>query len=362
MRILVFANSAMGLYKFRKELLERLLLKHKLYIALPEGEYVEEMKNMGVIFYPVVMNRRGKNIFQEFTVISKYLWLVRNVKPDLVLTYTVKPNIYGGWICQLFHVPYIANITGLGTAIEAENLFSKILVLCYKWSLKRAACIFFQNKSNRAFFARNGLKVRNIKLLPGSGVNLEEHCYEDYPDSGDETIFLFIGRIMRDKGVVELVEAVKRLQKRYKNIKVQLVGFCEEDFKSTLERINAKKYVELCGQQEDVHSFIKKSHAIVLPSYHEGMANVLLEGAACGRPVLASNVPGCRETFDEGVSGFGFKARSSRDLERVMEKFIELDYEKKVEMGKAGRKKMEKEFSRDIVVKMYEKEIERFEQ
>ncbi len=360
MRILVLANSDIGLYKFRKELLKRLLLKHELYIALPEGEYIEKMKEMGAVFYPVIMNRRGKNIFQEFNVVSRYFSVIRKVKPDMVLTYTVKPNIYGGWICQLLHVPYIANITGLGTAIENENILSKILVFCYKWALKKAVCIFFQNTSNRSFFARNGLKKSNIKILPGSGVNLKEYCYEDYPDPEDETVFLFIGRIMRDKGVVELVEAVKRLQKRYNNIKVQLVGFCEEDFKNELERINVTKYVELCGQQEDVRSFIKKSHVIVLPSYHEGMANVLLEGAACGRPILASNVPGCKETFDEGISGFGFKAKNSKDLEKVMEKFINLDYEKKVEMGKAGRKKMEREFNRDIVVKMYEKEIERF--
>lgn len=360
MKILILANFDMWLYKARKELLERLLSKHEVYIAVPNGDYINRMKKMGAIFRPINIDRRGKNIFYEMKTFYEYLKVVHSVKPDVVLTYTVKPNIYGGLVCRLLHRPYIANVTGLGTAVEEKSKFSRILVWVYEKALKKAACIFFQNKSNRVFFVKNGLKNSNIKLLPGSGVNLEEHCYEDYPFSDNELVFLFIGRIMRDKGVVELVEAAKRLQQRYNNIKVQLVGFCEEDFKNELERINAKKYVELCGQQEDVHSFIKKSHAVVLPSYHEGMANVLLEGAACGRPVLASNVPGCKETFDEGVSGFGFKAKNSKDLEKVMEKFINLDYEKKVEMGKAGRKKMEKEFNRDIVVKMYEREIECF--
>lgn len=360
MKILILANFDMWLYKARKELLEKLLLNHEVYIALPDGEYIERMEKMGAIFQPINIDRRGKNILYEIKTFCKYIKVVHSVKPDMVLTYTVKPNIYGGIVCRLLHRPYIANVTGLGTAVEEKSKFSKILVQCYCAALKKASCVFFQNKSNRSFFVKNGLKNSNIKLLPGSGVNLEEHCYEEYPDSEDEITFLFIGRIMRDKGVVELVDASKRIQKRFKNIKVQLVGFCEEDFKSKLEKINAKKYVELCGQQEDVHSFIKQCHAVVLPSYHEGMANVLLEAAACGRPVLASNVPGCRETFDEGISGFGFEARNAKDLEKAMEKFIKLDHEKKAEMGRAGRKKMEKQFNRNIVVRMYEKEIERF--
>lgn len=357
MKILILANNDMGLYKFRKELLEKLLLNNKVHISLPDGDYIEKMQEMGAIFHPVNINRRGKNIIQELSLISTYFKIIRKIKPDVVLTYTIKPNIYGGIVCQLLHKPYISNITGLGTAVEEESILSRALTICYKHALKKAACIFFQNRSNRKFFLACGLKHQNIKCLPGSGVNLAEHCYEEYPDVANGIIFLFIGRIMKDKGVGELVMASKRLHKKYNNVKVQLVGFCEEDYKDELKGINAKRYVELCGQQEDVHSFIKNCHAVVLPSYHEGMANVLLEAAACGRPVLASNVPGCKETFREGVSGFGFAARSAKELEKAMEKFINLDYDKKVQMGKAGRKKMEKQFSRDIVIDMYEEEI-----
>lgn len=357
MKILVLTNIDIGLYKFRKELLEKLLLNHKVYIALPDGEYIGKLQEMGAIFCPIDIERRGKNIFQEFRLICDFFKIIKTVKPDVILTYTIKPNIYGGTLCQILHKPYIVNITGLGTEVEKNNIFSRALVICYRKALKKAACIFFQNQSNRKFFLKSGLRHQNVKCLPGSGVNLLEHCYEEYPDTKNGIVFLFIGRIMKDKGVGELVIASKRLQKKFKNIKVQLVGFCEDDYKNELERLNARKYVEFCGQQEDVHSFIKNCHAVVLPSYHEGMANVLLEAAASGRPVLASNVPGCRETFREGISGFGFAARSAKELEKAMEKFISLDYDKKVQMGKAGRKKMENQFSRDIVIDMYEEEI-----
>lgn len=357
MKILILANNDMGLYKFRKELIAELLKENEVYMALPNGEYISKMKAMGVIFYPIYINRRGKNIVQEIKLFQHYMKLIGDLRPDVVLTYTVKPNIYGGIACELLRVPYIANITGLGTEIESGNMFSKALVALYKMALKRANVIFFQNKSNREFFARCGFKHGNMKLLPGSGVNLQEHCFEEYPEKSDELVFLFVGRLMRDKGVVELVEATKHLKKKYKNIKVQLVGYCEKDFKEEIEKRNVAQYVELCGQQDDVHSFMKKCHAVVLPSYHEGMANVLLEGAACGRPILASNVPGCRETFDEGKSGFGFEARSVHELEKTMEKFIHLDYQKKIEMGKAGRLKMEKEFNRNIIINKYKKAL-----
>lgn len=357
MEILILANNDMGLYKFRKELLAELLKENQVHIALPNGEYVSKMKKMGAIFHPVDINRRGKNILQEIRLFQHYIKLIRKLRPVVVLTYTVKPNIYGGVACRFLHIPYIPNITGLGTEIESGNAFSNVLVLLYKMALKKAECIFFQNKSNREFFVRRGFRHRNMKLLPGSGVNLDEHCFEEYPPEGDEVIFLFVGRLMRDKGVLELIGATKNLRKKHQNIKVRLVGYCEEDFKEELEKQNAAQYVEFCGVQDDVHSFMKECHAVVLPSYHEGMANVLLEGAACGRPVLASNVPGCKETFDEGESGFGFQAGNVRELEKAMERFIHLDYQKKMEMGKAGRLKMEKEFNRKIIINKYKKAI-----
>lgn len=358
MKILVLANNDMGLYKFRKELLEHLILKHEVHIALPEGEYVTKMIDMGTVFHSVSINRRGKNILEDIGQFKTYIKIIRDISPDVVLTYTIKPNIYGGIACRFCHIPYIANITGLGSAVEAENFFGKMLVRFYRWALKKAKCIFFQNVSNKEFFVKCGLKHNNIKVLPGSGVNIEEHCYEEYPAESDKLIFLFIGRLMRDKGVIELLEAAKQIKSKYENIEFRLVGFCEEEFEKELKERNVEEYVSLYGQQDDVHSFIKGCHAVILPSYHEGMANVLLEAAACGRPVLASDIPGCQETFEEECSGFGFSPRSVESLKEAIEKFIALDYSQKSKMGKKGRVKIEKEFNRNIIIDRYTVEIE----
>ncbi|HOA82196.1 MAG TPA: glycosyltransferase, partial [Defluviitaleaceae bacterium] len=195
------------------------------------------------------------------------------------------------------------------------------------------------------------------RLTPGSGVNLKYHCFEEYPDSDNIIKFLFIGRIMKDKGIDELLEAAQKVKCMYPNVQFDLVGYCEENYTKRLSDFENRGIIKYHGQQDDVHSFIKGAHAIIHPSYHEGMANVLLEAASTGRPVLASNIPGCRETFDEGVTGYGFEVRNTSALVNTIEKFIKLPYEDKKQMGIAGRVKVEHEFDRQIVVDCYMEEI-----
>lgn len=354
---MIITNNDLGLYRFRKELLEYLAVEHEIHIMLPAGDYVKKLEALGTFFHSVNVDRRGKNIFRDINLFLEYIKVLHDVKPDIVMTYTIKPNIYGGFACRLLHIPYITNITGLGTVIETRNTFSKFLLYIYRNALKKARCIFFQNKANMEYFLRHNSHYRAVRLLPGSGVNLQEHKFEKYPECEDKLVFLFVGRLMKDKGVLELVEAAKRLQEKYDNLIFRLVGYCEDDFRKELDRAEIPKYVELCGQQDDVHLFFKECHALILPSYHEGMSNVLLEAAAVGRPVLTTNVPGCQETFEEGVSGFGFASRSVDELERAVEKFIHLSHEEKVKMGIAGRQKVEKEFDRKIIIDAYAEEI-----
>ena len=361
MKVLIITNDDLGLYKFRKELLEYLVKEHEVHIMLPEGDYIEKLEALGTIFHPADVDRRGKNIFRDFVLFQKYLKTLRDIQPDVVLTYTVKPNIYGGFASRLLHIPYITNVTGLGTAIEANDAFSRVLLYMYRKAVKKASCIFFQNKENMEYFVKGGPKDKNIRLIPGSGVNLKEHCFEKYPSDQDNITFLFVGRLMRNKGVLELVEAAKRLHERYDNLSFQLVGYCEDDFKEELRQSQAQKYVELCGKQDDIHSYMKECYALVLPSYHEGMSNVLLEAAATGRPVLTTNVPGCQETFEEGISGLGCSPGSADELENVMERFIHLENSEKAKMGMAGRKKVEKEFDRNIIIRAYLEEINKIQ-
>lgn len=219
--------------------------------------------------------------------------------------------------------------------------------------------VFFQNTANKEFFKKEGLIRSKSRLIPGSGVNLEQHKYEPYPNVpryGDK--FLFVGRIMKDKGIGELFEAAKQIKKLYSNVTFDIVGGFEEDYSEKIKELENDGIIKYWGQQLEVHDFYKKCSAVVLPSYHEGMANVLLEASSTGRPVLASNIPGCRETFDEGITGFGFKEKSAEKLTDSLKHFIELDYDKKADMGMAARKKITREFDRNIVVNAYINELE----
>ncbi len=358
MTILIFTNHSEGLYKFRCELVSAMLdAGHEVHICLPNGLFISELTQMGCIFEPCEFNRHGINPFAEIQMIRDYKKIIKSLSPDVVLTYTIKPNVYGGMACASLGVPYIANITGLGTAVENGGILQKITLTLYKIGLQKAQKVFFQNSANQDFMLEHRIIKGAYDLLPGSGVNLECHCFEEYPEDDGTLTFLFIGRLMKDKGIEELIEASKTICQRHNHIKFIAIGGCEEDYKERLEPIKANCPIQFLGPQSDVHGFIKNSHAVILPTYHEGMSNVLQEAAASGRPVLASDIPGCRETFDEGVSGFGFKPRDVDSLCEAIEKFIALSYEKKAEMGRAGRAKMEREFNRDIVVQKYMDEI-----
>lgn len=358
MKILIFTNKDTGLYKFRKELLQQLINDGvHVFIALPDGEYIPLLKKMGCIFCETPVDRRGMNPWKDLRLLIRYNRLIRKIRPDIVLTYTIKPNIYGGIICRLYHVKYIETITGLGTAIEDKGILSKILLLLYKVGLKNASQVFFQNAENQRFFKENKM-VKKSRLISGSGVNLQEHCFEEYPTEDGELRFIFIGRIMKDKGIEELLICAEQLKAVYPNIYFDLVGnYDEESYRAQVEELEKKGIVKYLAFQSDVHSVIKRYHAIILPTYHEGLSNVLLEAAACGRPVLTTRIPGCRETYEEEVSGIGFEAKNTKSLIEAVEKFIGLAYEEKREMGIQGRKKMEREFDRQLVIEAYMQEI-----
>ena len=363
MKILILANIDVGLYKFRRELLEAFAGEgHELHVSLPRGEYVPRLEQLGCVFHDAPLNRHGTNPLKELALLRYYQRLLREVKPDAVLTYTIKPNVYGGMACAKAGVPYIANITGLGTAIENPGALQKIVLRLYRAGLKRARVVFFQNEGNRRFFTERGIVSGRHALLPGSGVNASYHAFAPYPADAGELVFSTVGRIMRDKGCVELAEAARRVRQTHPEARFRLIGPFDESCPAGLKEAIASGVLEHIGNQTDVRPFYAESHAIIHPSYHEGMSNVLLESAAAGRPVLASDIPGCREAFDEGVSGIGFAPRSVDDLVRAIEQFIALPYEKKAAMGKAGREKMEREFDRQIVVDAYLKELHEIEE
>lgn len=363
MRILLLANNDVGLFKFRRELVEKLAKNNQVYIALPEGEFIPKLIELGCKFIDVEFNRRGTNPISDFKLLCTYISLILRIKPDVVLTYTIKPTIYGGYASRLTKTKYIVNITGLGTAVENPGILQKMILKMYKGALRKVSCIFFQNSSNYEFFKKLNLMNSRYRIIPGSGVNVDEHIFEAYPiveSSADK--FLFIGRIMKDKGIEELFEAATKIKKEYPKVTFDIVGGADEDYSSKIENLERQGIIKYWNQQPNVHSFIKECGVVVLPSYHEGMANVLLEASSAGRPVLASKIPGCVETFEEGVTGFGVKVRDADDLYRKIKHFILLDYNRKVIMGKEARKKMEKEFNRQQVIDAYLEEINNLEE
>lgn len=357
MKILILANNDVGLYKFRKELVTELLREHAVIISLPYGKMVEPLIDAGCTFVDTSIDRRGTNPLNDFRLILFYKKIIKQYDPDLVLTYTIKPNVYGGLVCSKYHIPYFTNVTGLGTTIENGGLLAFVTTFLYRIGLKKANCVFFQNKDNRAFFIDNRIVTGHTKLIPGSGVNLKEHKYIPYPENKDGTRFLFVGRIMKDKGIEELLSAIDYIHSQNNSVILDIVGFCDEDYVSALKIAEEKGLIRFHGLQEDVRPFYQNACCTILPSYHEGMANVLLESSATGRPVIASRIPGCLEAFDEGITGFGCEPKSTDSLIDAMDHFLSLSHEEMRNMGVEARKKMEKEFDRQLVIDSYYEEI-----
>jgi len=359
MKILFLVNHEVTLYYFRTELLKALADEgNEVLLSMPRAEHAAFFENLGCKIIDTPITQYGMNPLKELNLIKKYGAMIKKYSPDIILTYTIKPALYGGIAAAKRGVPYISTITGLGAAFEKGKLFSSLIALWYRFSTRKISCIFFQNEEHSKLFSSLKIAAGKHRIVSGSGVNLEKHKFEEYPkESG--TRLLFIGRMMKDKGIFELCEAVENLSKKY-DLSLDIIGWCEkecEELKNSFKKGGAVRYL---GWQEDVHSFVKNCNAVVLPSYHEGMANVLLEAEAGGRPVLASNIPGCRETFDEGVTGFGFEAKDEQSLEKAIEKFCLLSGEEREKMGKAARKKVEADFDRKNVVKAYLEAIHEF--
>lgn len=358
--VLVLTNSLNGLYNFRRELILELIKEgYEVIIAAPNDEKVNYFKQIGCILVDTPVNRRGTNPIKDFKLLLKYRKIVKVSKPTIVLSYTIKPNVYGGLVCRLLGVPYIANITGLGTAVENKGLLQTLTLFLYRHALKKANCVFNQNIENQEFLKSYNILKGNNRLIPGSGVNLNHFTPIDYP-SGQKIEFLFIARIIKEKGIDQYLEAAEYIRGKYPNTTFHVLGKCENDYFDRLKDFEARGIILYHGKQEDVREFHKISHCTIHPTYYpEGMSNVLLESAACGRPVITTNRSGCREIVDEGKNGYFVKQQNTQDLISVIEKFLKLDYKSKWQMGLEGRRKVENEFDRKIVIDAYIGEIKK---
>lgn len=358
-KILVLTNSIGGLHSFRKEVMKAIVdAGYEVYISEPDDdERVQYFKEIGCHIVKTEFNRRGMDPVADLGLMLRYRKQIRKLKPLAVLTYTIKPNIYGGIACRLCGVPQLVNVTGLGDAVENGGWLKKLTVKLYKIGIGKARRVFFQNASNRDFCIRMGIADEQSILLPGSGVNLMHHNYQDYPPNEGKVRFLFIGRLLKDKGIEEYFETARAIRLKYPESEFRVLGAKDGPFKAQVEELVNEKVVDYLGSTTDVRPYIGAVDCTVMPSYHEGMSNVNLESAANGRPVITTNVPGCRETVDDGKTGFLVEPRNVSCLVDAVERFIHLPYGEKVMMGQEARKKMECEFDRQIVVAEYLKEI-----
>lgn len=358
-KILILTNNIGGLHSFRKEVVKTIVdAGYEVYISEPDDdERVRYFEEIGCHIVKTDFNRRGMNPLEDFKLMLKYRMMIKQLKPKAVLSYTIKPNIYGGIACRLTGTPQLANVTGLGDAMENGGWLQKLTVGLYKMGIGKARCVFFQNATNKQFCEAQGIVGRMTRLLPGSGVNLEHHRFLELPSDG-VIKFLFISRLLRDKGTEEFFEMAKAIKASYENTEFQILGRCEGDYQQQLDELVEKGVVKYLGSTSDVRPYLANVHCTIMPSYHEGMSNVNLESAANGRPVITTDVPGCRETVDDGVTGFLVKARDAKSLVGGVERFIALPYEDKKKMGRMAREKVEREFDRNIVVKAYLEELE----
>ena len=359
-KALILGNSSSGLYDFRNELLLKLLEEgYDVVISLPDEMKTAQLTEEGCRVIHTDINRRGVNPIQDMALVRAYKKLIKEERPDIVLTYTIKPTIYGGYVCKKLKVPYICTITGLGSTFERGGVLLKLIVTMYKTALKKCKCLVFQNDANRAIFEQHGIKARKHITVSGSGVNLEKHRFEEYPGHKDDiTRFLYIGRLMKEKGTDEYLYAAKKLHEKYGDkVSICAIGYFDDDYEAQVKEAEKLGYFKMIPYQKDIHPYIREADAIVHPSYHEGMSNVLMEAAATGRPVIASDISGCKETVNRDVSGILFRSRDKEALFAAMDRFMVLSVEERQAMGAAGRKWVEEHFDRKKVVEAYMREI-----
>lgn len=357
--VLFLVNRDIVIYNFRQEIVERLIADgHQVHISSPYGERIDDLVKIGAVFHDIDIQQRKMNPLEEFQLIKAYQKLMEEVRPDIVFGFTIKPNTYGAIAARKYHIPFVANITGLGTALENPGIVQKVLVCLYKYSFRDVRRVFFQNTANRDFFLWNHIRVNDYAYLPGSGVNLDRFPFCEYP-RGKVIRFAFVSRILKEKGSEIYLQAARKIKKRHRNVEFHICGFLESDYDGELEAYQKAGDIIYHGMIRDVASFMKEMHCIVLPSYYpEGISNVLLEACAIGRPIITTDRAGCREVVDDGVNGYMIPQRNTEALIEALEMFLKLSPEDRQRMGLNARRKVEQEYDRRVVVEAYVREVE----
>ena len=363
-KIVIIANTSWFVLNFKSGLIKSLQdLGHDVIVVAPKDEYSNILEKMGCLFYDIYINNKGTNPLEDLLLIYRFYKLFLKIKPDILLLHTIKPNLYASFAGRISSVPVINTITGLGTVFLNDNFSSKIARFLYSISLKSSKKVFFENPDDRQLFIDKKLvSSKKTDIIAGSGINTDVYKPFEENIQNQNLTFMMIARLVKDKGIIEYIEAIKIIKEKYPNIVFKLLGtlypgnptaVSEDELNSWID----EGLINYLGHSDDVMSEILKVDCVVLPSYREGLSRVLLEAGSLAKPIITTNTPGCKDVVDDGINGFLCEVKNSADLAVQMEKMINLSQDQRVHMGMKSRKKIINEFDEQLVIKKYLKNI-----
>jgi len=363
LKVAIIINTSWNIYNFRRGIISHYLKAgHEVVAIAPKDEYSSKLIDIGCEYQELSMSGSGMNPVSDLILLYKHWYLLKNVKPDVVLTYTIKPNIYGSIACGWLKIPCICNVSGLGTVFLWKGWVKKFASWLYRYSFKKNSWVFFQNNDDRLqFLSSVELDIEKTSLLPGSGINIKSFEYTS-TDYGDTPIFLMIARLLIDKGVYEYAEAAERYINSGKKAVFWLIGEKDPDHKRSIDLLALQKWqdagiIDYYNKVDDIRGIIGRAEVVVLPSYREGTPRTLLEGGAMGRALIATDVPGCREVVEHGNNGFLCEVKNSQSLFEAMVKYSDLSRTEKEQLSRNSRIKIEKEFDENLVIQLYSDKI-----
>lgn len=364
-KIILVSNASWTMVKFRLGLMKALIENnYDVYVISPYDEYSKDIEDIGCKFINISMDNKGSNPLRDLNLIYNLYKIYININPSLIVHYTIKPNIYGSVAAKLAKLKTMSIIPGLGYTFINENFTAKIAKYLYKFALKIPSKVWFINEDDKnEFLKRNLVDKSKVEVINGEGINTEYFKPMSKVSTNKTFTFILIARILKDKGILEYVEAAKVLHEKYKNIEFQLLGPIYTLNPSSISedkiiKWHNRKIINYLGETIDVREFISKCDCLVLPSYREGKGMTLVEAACMGKPLIATNVPGCKDVIDDSINGYLCKVKDSTDLAEKMEKVLSLTDEQRKAIGKAGREKIVKEFDEKIVINKYLEVIE----
>ncbi|MEN8880393.1 MAG: glycosyltransferase family 4 protein [Polaribacter sp.] len=359
MKIVISINTTWNVYNFRLDLIKKLIaLGHNLVVIAPKDEYVSKLEEINIRCYHVSLNTKGTNPAKDIRLVYQYYKLYKYLKPDCILSYTIKPNIYGNFAARLLSIPTINNISGLGTLFIKKSIVTYIGKILYRLSLSYSYHVFFQNNDDKLLFTSNKLVSSKISsIIPGSGVDVRKFNFNRIQNKANK--FLFVGRLIADKGIFEYLDAAVSVLKKYPNKEFLLIGELGYNNKTAISKKQLETYtnnyaqIKYLGKTDNIVSLLRYVDVMILPSYREGLSKSLIEAASMSLPIISTNVPGCKDVVVDGFNGFLCKVKSKYSLEKAIFKMINIKEKERLQFGFNGREKVINRFSSDIINKIY---------